>query len=211
MVGGGVAEQDGFALTAQQRILIVGDFDCDGATSSALCVLALRAMGSGQPQRVAGAGAAGQSGLKHGINLDLYQWESDAYYGRQHQNCPNAMPTHYLKTAVLTAQSTDASTTETVQTMLREIRAGGEAQVSASLLAAEVIAGRLELPLWNDKVEQWITRVNCLSQWMPDLEIPAIGEEDRHLIIEQVCTGCIAYRQLKDKDIFPALHQWLSH
>ncbi|MBP8282199.1 MAG: single-stranded-DNA-specific exonuclease RecJ, partial [Aeromonas sp.] len=33
------------ALTAQQRILIVGDFDCDGATSSALCVLALRAMG----------------------------------------------------------------------------------------------------------------------------------------------------------------------
>ena len=33
------------ALAAQKRILIVGDFDCDGATSSALCVLALRAMG----------------------------------------------------------------------------------------------------------------------------------------------------------------------
>lgn len=33
------------ALTAQKRILIVGDFDCDGAASSALCVLALRAMG----------------------------------------------------------------------------------------------------------------------------------------------------------------------
>lgn len=82
---------------------------------------------------------------------------------------------------------------------------------AASLLAAEVIAGRLQLTNWNDKVEQWITRVNCLSKWMPDLEIPAIGEEDRHLIIEQVCTGCIAYRQLKDKDIFPALHQWLSH
>ena len=41
------------------------------------------------------------------------------------------MPTHYLKTAVLTAQSTDASTTETVQTMLREIRAGGEERVRA--------------------------------------------------------------------------------
>lgn len=33
------------ALTAQQRILIIGDFDCDGATSSCLAVLALRAMG----------------------------------------------------------------------------------------------------------------------------------------------------------------------
>ena len=46
------------ALTAQKRILIVGDFDCDGATSSALCVLALRAMGvatsisGAQPLRV---------------------------------------------------------------------------------------------------------------------------------------------------------------
>ncbi|TCI04986.1 single-stranded-DNA-specific exonuclease RecJ [Corallincola luteus] len=34
------------ALNAQKRLLIVGDFDADGATSSALCVLALRAMGA---------------------------------------------------------------------------------------------------------------------------------------------------------------------
>ena len=34
------------ALRAQQRILIVGDFDADGATSSALAVAALRAMGA---------------------------------------------------------------------------------------------------------------------------------------------------------------------
>lgn len=36
------------ALRQQQRVLIVGDFDADGATSSALCVLALRAMGCRQ-------------------------------------------------------------------------------------------------------------------------------------------------------------------
>ncbi len=34
------------SVTAGERILIVGDFDCDGATSSALAVLALRAMGA---------------------------------------------------------------------------------------------------------------------------------------------------------------------
>ncbi|MDQ7016739.1 MAG: single-stranded-DNA-specific exonuclease RecJ, partial [Gammaproteobacteria bacterium] len=34
------------ALTERQRILIVGDFDADGATSSALAVAALRAMGA---------------------------------------------------------------------------------------------------------------------------------------------------------------------
>jgi single-stranded-DNA-specific exonuclease len=36
------------ALRQQQRVLIVGDFDADGATSSALSVLALRAMGCRQ-------------------------------------------------------------------------------------------------------------------------------------------------------------------
>jgi ATP-dependent helicase HrpB len=86
-----------------------------------------------------------------------------------------------------------------------------DAAIAATLLADEVQAGRLTLVNWNDKVEQWITRVNCLAKWMPELEIPAIGDEDRRLILEQVCHGCIAYRQLKDRDIFPALHQWLNH
>lgn len=81
---------------------------------------------------------------------------------------------------------------------------------AASLLADEVVAGRLTLTLWNEKVEQWITRVNCLSKWMPELEIPAITDEDRRLIIEQVCHGATAYRQLKDKEVFTALHQWLN-
>jgi ATP-dependent helicase HrpB len=82
---------------------------------------------------------------------------------------------------------------------------------AASLLAAEVIAGNLQLPLWNERVEQWITRVNCLAKWMPELEIPPISGEDRHLLIDQVCQGCLTYRQLKDREILPALHQWLSY
>ncbi|MCA1963901.1 MAG: ATP-dependent RNA helicase [Prosthecobacter sp.] len=86
-----------------------------------------------------------------------------------------------------------------------------DASLAASLLADEVMAGRLQLPLWNEKVEQWITRVNCLSRWMPELEIPPITEDDRRLLIEQLCEGCTTYRQLKDRDIFPALYQWLSH
>ena len=34
------------ALRSQQRILIIGDFDADGATSTAVAITALRAMGS---------------------------------------------------------------------------------------------------------------------------------------------------------------------
>lgn len=82
--------------------------------------------------------------------------------------------------------------------------------IAATLLADEVVAGRLTLTLWNERVEQWITRLNCLAKWMPELELPPITDADRRTLIEQVCLGCIAYRQIKEKEVFPALHDWLS-
>jgi ATP-dependent helicase HrpB len=82
--------------------------------------------------------------------------------------------------------------------------------IAATLLAEEIIAGRLELPNWNDKTEQWITRLNCLAAWMPELDLPTIGDEDRRLLIEQVCLGATAWRQIKDRSPEPALHAWLS-
>lgn len=82
--------------------------------------------------------------------------------------------------------------------------------VAASLLAEEVLAGRLVLNNWNERVEQWIVRLNCLAKWMPELELPVFGEEARRLVIEQLCHGSTAYRQIKDREVFPSLHQWLS-
>lgn len=85
------------------------------------------------------------------------------------------------------------------------------ANAAAALLAKEVVAGRLKLEGWGDRAEQFIARVNSLAKWMPELEIPPITEEDRPLLIEQVCQGCTTYKQLKDKPADGALHQWLSH
>jgi ATP-dependent helicase HrpB len=82
--------------------------------------------------------------------------------------------------------------------------------IAASLLAEEIVAGRLTLPNWNEKTEQWITRLNCLAEWMPELELPKIGDEDRRLLIEEVCLGATAYRQIKDRTPEAALHAWLS-
>ncbi|MEK8090877.1 single-stranded-DNA-specific exonuclease RecJ [Thermithiobacillus plumbiphilus] len=39
----------GEAIVSRQKILVVGDFDCDGATSTALCMEALLAMGAQEP------------------------------------------------------------------------------------------------------------------------------------------------------------------
>jgi len=81
---------------------------------------------------------------------------------------------------------------------------------AARLLAEEVLAGRLTLNDWDDDLEQWILRLNLLSQWCPELALPPIGDEDRHHLVEQVCHGSFGGKDLKDKPAKPVVKSWLS-
>jgi len=81
---------------------------------------------------------------------------------------------------------------------------------AAAMLASEVAAGRLVLKKWDAKAEQWIERVNFLAAAMPELQVDPIDEEARLALIEQVCLGAVRYKQLKDRDVWPALRGWLA-
>jgi ATP-dependent helicase HrpB len=81
---------------------------------------------------------------------------------------------------------------------------------AAALLTKEVLAGRLKLDAWDESVEQWITRVNRLAEWFPELEVNPITEADRATLIEQVCYGELGYRGIKDKPVMPVLRDWLT-
>jgi ATP-dependent helicase HrpB len=81
---------------------------------------------------------------------------------------------------------------------------------AARILGEEVLAGRCVLKNWNEAVEQWILRVNWLHEWMPELEIPAIGEEDRKALVEQICHGATSYKEIKDKAVWPVVKAWSS-
>ena len=81
---------------------------------------------------------------------------------------------------------------------------------AASLLAGEVIAGRLKLKQWNVEVERWIERVNFVAHHCPETEIPDLDEQGRTTICEQICLGSTSYRQIKNKEVFPFIADWLS-
>jgi ATP-dependent helicase HrpB len=81
---------------------------------------------------------------------------------------------------------------------------------AAALLTKEVLAGRLKLEAWDENVEQWITRVNRLAEWFPELEVNALTEADRATLIEQICYGELGYRDIKDKPVMPVLKDWLT-
>ncbi len=80
---------------------------------------------------------------------------------------------------------------------------------AAVILAREVMAGNIVLTEWNEAVEQWIVRVNCLAKWWPELEVNPITDADRATLIEQICYGSYGARELKDKPVMPVLRDWL--
>src|SRR5436190_625853 len=84
------------------------------------------------------------------------------------------------------------------------------AEEAARFLCEEVLAGRLILKEWDHGVEQWILRLNLLSQWCPELGLPSIGDQDRRHLIEQVCHGAVSYKDIKDKPVKPIVKSWLS-
>lgn len=81
---------------------------------------------------------------------------------------------------------------------------------AAALLTKEVLAGRLKLEAWDESVEQWITRVNRMAEWFPELEVNPITAADRATLVEQVCYGELGYRDIKDKPVMPVLRDWLT-
>lgn len=85
-----------------------------------------------------------------------------------------------------------------------------DADAAAVILAEEICAGRLSLKAWDAEVDAWIERVNCLAAWMPEIGVPEFGEEDRKLVIAEVCSGAIGYKDIKDRPVKQALRTWLS-
>ena len=95
--------------------------------------------------------------------------------------------------------------------LVLEEKFGGEpdATKAAELLAGEVLAGRLVLKNWDEGVEQWIARVNFMAVNCPEYGVPEIDGEARGLLLQEVCHGAMTYKEVKNREVLPALKAWL--
>ena len=81
---------------------------------------------------------------------------------------------------------------------------------AARVLADAVTSGACILVNWDHAVEQWIARLNRLREWMPELELPEIGEAERRMLVEQICHGAMTYKEIKERQVWPVVKSWLS-
>ena len=82
--------------------------------------------------------------------------------------------------------------------------------VAAPILADQVVRGNLRLEGWDGHVLQWINRLTCLRNAMPELELPDFGEEDRLVAITMLCEGAVCYKDIQSRPVLPILGEWLS-
>lgn len=84
------------------------------------------------------------------------------------------------------------------------------AEEAARLLAAAVLSGECALRQWDRAVDQWIARVNLLAKAWPEWQLPAYDEAARERLVQQLCHGATAYKEIKDRPVLPAVKALLS-
>lgn len=81
---------------------------------------------------------------------------------------------------------------------------------AAEILAEKVLSGELVLKNWDHSVDQWTARLALLGRAMPELEMPGWTDQDKADAIAQICHGSVAYKDIKEANVWRVLREWLS-
>ncbi|MHB0996643.1 MAG: ATP-dependent helicase HrpB [Elusimicrobiales bacterium] len=90
----------------------------------------------------------------------------------------------------------------------REVAAARPAKASSDLIAGEFIGGNERFQHWDEEVEDWLARVEFLAKACPDFGLEPLSEEDRDLIITDICSGARSVAEARTRPVLPALHDW---
>lgn len=87
----------------------------------------------------------------------------------------------------------------------------GDEEVASVLAAAAADRPERVLPPADSPAGNFLIRLRCLRQWMPELGLPAVETADLKTLLPQVCRGCRSFEDLRRADWLQALHGLLTH
>ena len=90
----------------------------------------------------------------------------------------------------------------------REVAAARPAKASSDLIAGEFISGNERLQHWDEEAEDWLARVEFLAKACPDFGLQPLSEEDRALIITDICSGARSVAEARGRPVLQALQDW---
>jgi ATP-dependent helicase HrpB len=87
-----------------------------------------------------------------------------------------------------------------------------DADTMARVLA-EAASANLErvVPAADSSTGQFLTRIRCLREWMPELGLPAFDDNNWREMLTWLCTGCHSFDDLRKADWLGAIRGRLSY
>ena len=110
----------------------------------------------------------------------------------------------------------DSGAVETVDREVFEALVIGEAAravdrpAAADILAEEIFKGNLKLEQWDESVEQWVARTRCVAEWFPERRLITYGDDERRLVLGEICAGATRYKEVRDKPVLDFVKNALS-
>lgn len=130
------------------------------------------------------------------------QWLAEAFPGDM-ETVKRAALDEAMRTPV-----TETLTLYRGVTVRREVAAAKPARDSSELIAEEFMNGTEKFQKWDEEVEDWLARVEFLAGACPDLGLAPLSDEDRALIIADICSGARSVAEARTRPVLPALHEW---
>ena len=93
----------------------------------------------------------------------------------------------------------------------RTVRPARDVAAAESIIAERIAEGELKLDRWDESVEQWIARVRCVAQWMPESELITYAPDDMRVVLMEIASGATRWSQVRDRPCLDALRNALSH
>jgi ATP-dependent helicase HrpB len=85
------------------------------------------------------------------------------------------------------------------------------AEVAQVLTAAAAERLNKVVPAADSPAGLYRTRVRCLRQWLPELQLPALDEQDLREILTELCQSCRSFADLRRAPWLEAIQGRLSH
>lgn len=83
-------------------------------------------------------------------------------------------------------------------------------QKAGDKLASVIIDKKMPLNGWTADVQEYINRVQWISAYFPEKKLPEFNDEDRNIVIHELCGGEYRYDSVKNKPVLGFVKELLS-
>jgi ATP-dependent helicase HrpB len=97
-----------------------------------------------------------------------------------------------------------------IEQTVRPLRGHAAQEAAHQELAERVASGQLKPATWTESVDQWIARVRCVAQWMPERKLICYDQDDMRVLAQEIAQGCARASDLDMRPVLEILRNALS-